>query len=73
MSAPKPGPYDSIAYKWLALLTRRRRYFMELSDSGRWTHYYTPAELENKMRETVRVCDQWASIAGISPREDAAH
>jgi hypothetical protein len=73
MSERQPGPYDSIAYKWLALLTRRRRYFMELSDSGRWKRYYTRAELENEMQETVRVCDQWASIAGVSPRDNVAH
>lgn len=72
MSAQKPGPYDSVAYKWLALLTRRQVYFLELSDSGRWIHYHTHAELENKLRETMRLRDQWANIAGISPREHAA-
>jgi len=48
-------------------------HFLELSDSGRWEHYYTHAELENKLHETVRLRDQWASIAGISPREYVAN
>jgi hypothetical protein len=69
MSARQPGPYDCIAYKWLALLTRRQMYFMQLADSGRWKQYYTHAELESELQETVRLQDQWANIAGISQRE----
>ena len=69
MSARQPGPYDCIAYKWLALLTRRQIYLMQLADSGRWKQYYTHTELESELQETVRLQDQWANIAGISQRE----
>ena len=69
MSARQPGPYDCIAYKWLALLTRRQMYFMQLADSGRWKQYYTHAELESELQETARLQDQWADIVGISQRE----
>jgi hypothetical protein len=72
MSARQPGPYDCIAYKWLALLTRRQLYFMQLAESGRWKQYYTHAELENELHETVRLHDQWANIAGISQSERVA-
>lgn len=69
MSARQPGPYDCIAYKWLALLTRRQLYLMQLADSDRWKRYYTDAELESELRETVRLHDQWANIVGIPLRE----
>jgi hypothetical protein len=69
MSARQPGPYDCIAYKWLALLTRRQMYFMQLADSDRWKRYYTHAELKCELQETVRLQDQWANIAGIAQRE----
>lgn len=69
MSARQPGPYDCIAYKWLALLTRRQMYFMQLADSDRWKRYYTHAELECELQETARLRHQWANIAGISQRE----
>jgi hypothetical protein len=69
MSARQPGPYDCIAYKWLALLMRRQLYFMQLADSGSWKQYYTHAELENELHETARLHDQWANIAGIPQRE----
>ena len=66
MSARQPGPYDCVAYKWLALLTRRQLYFMQLAESDRWNRYYTYAELESELQKTVRLHDQWANIAGIS-------
>ena len=69
MSARQPGPYDCVAYKWLALLTRRQLYFMQLAESDRWNRYYTHAELESELQKTVRLHDQWANIAGISQRE----
>jgi len=68
MSARQPGPYDSIARKWLALAERRRAHVMELRDSGRWKHYYTPAELLDVLEEAARAHEAWAKIA-LSPQE----
>jgi hypothetical protein len=65
MSAGQPRPYDSIARKWLALAERRRAHVVELRDSGRWKHYYTPDQLLEVLREAVRSRDQWARIAGL--------
>jgi len=64
MSAPQPGWYDSIARRWLALVERRQQHFVELSETGRWRHYYTRAEFLDEMRKVVRLRDQWAAIAG---------
>jgi hypothetical protein len=68
MSERQPGPYDSVARKWLALVERRKAHIVELCDSGRWKHYYTHAELLDELREVVRVRDQWARIAGLMPQ-----
>ena len=66
MSARQSGPYDSIARKWLALAERRKAHVIELRDSGRWEHYYTPAQLLEALEETARTREVWAEIAGLS-------
>ena len=69
MSARQTGPYDSVARKLLALAERRQAHFIELCDSGRWKHYFTPAELNDEMRRAALLRDQWARIAGLLPEE----
>lgn len=69
MSEPQQGRYDSIAQRWLALVERRQEHFVELSDTGRWRHYYTQAEFLDEMRKLIRVRNQWARIAGV-PAQD---
>jgi hypothetical protein len=70
MSARQTSPYDSVARKWLALAERRCLHFIEMSDSGRWQHYFTPAELDLEMRRASLLRDQWARIAGVLPDDD---
>jgi hypothetical protein len=65
MAAQQPGPYDSVARKWLALAERRQAHFTELCDSGRWKHYFTTAELNMEIRKASALRDQWARLAGI--------
>jgi len=72
MSARQTGPYDSVARKWLALAERRYAHFIELSDSGRWKHYFTQAELREEMRKAGALRDQWARIAGQLPQFEQA-
>ena len=68
MSERQPGPYDSIARKWLALVERRQAFLQELCDSGRWKNYYTHEELlDDAIREMDRVRDEWARLAGLMP------
>jgi len=70
MSERQQGPYDSIARKWLALAERRQAHFIELVDSGRWRHYFTPDGLNAEMRKAALLRDQWARIAGLLTDED---
>ena len=65
MAAQAFGPYTSVARKWLALAERRQAHFVELSDSGRWKHYFTPIELDLEIRKAAALRDQWARLAGI--------
>ena len=69
MSEWRPGPYDAIARKWLALAERRRAHICDLRDSGRWKHYYSAGELLEVVNEAVRTRDAWAEIAG-HPQQD---
>jgi hypothetical protein len=62
MAERQPGPYDSVARKWLALAERRRAHMFELRDSGRWKHYYTSAQLLDAISDAVLIRDRWAQI-----------
>jgi hypothetical protein len=65
MSERQPLPYDSVARKWLALAERRHAHIVELSDTGRWRHYFTRAELEVELNKAEFLRDEWARIAGV--------
>lgn len=65
MSAPREGRYDSIARRWLALVERRQEHLIELTETGRWRHYYTQAEFREEINRLLRVREQWAIIAGV--------
>lgn len=60
---PQQMPED-LTRKWLALAERRRAHLAELYDSGRWKHYYSEGELIARMRDTVRLAETWAGLAG---------
>jgi uncharacterized repeat protein (TIGR03809 family) len=51
------------AHKWRDLAERRRAHFMELYDTGRWRHYYTPEGFAMAMRDAVRAAERWAELA----------
>ena len=69
MSERQQGPYDSIARRWLALVERRQGNFIELSDTGRWQHYYTHAQFVDEMRKVLHLRNQWAQLAGLPASE----
>jgi hypothetical protein len=73
MSARQPGPYDTLARKWLALAERRRAFLLMLRDSGRWRdyHYSAVADVEALLREIEVVCARFAAIAGFETAADA--
>ncbi|MGC1780612.1 MAG: hypothetical protein WBB34_21970 [Xanthobacteraceae bacterium] len=66
MSEPQYGRYDSVARRWLALIERRQENFLDLSDTGRWRHYYTEAGFLDEMRKLLHLREQWAALAGVS-------
>lgn len=70
MSEPQDGRYDSVARRWLALVERRQEHFIELSNSGRWRHYYTQTEFLDEMRKVLKLRDQWAALAGLPVFDD---
>jgi hypothetical protein len=69
MSERQNLPYDNVARKWLALAERRYAHFVELSDTGRWKHYYTYPQLEQEIRKASALCEQWAINAGLALQE----
>ena len=69
MSARQAAPYGSVARKWLALAERRRTHVIELRESGRWRHYYTPDEFLEALREAVNTRDEWARLASFERGE----
>jgi hypothetical protein len=70
MSERQPLPYDSVARKWLALAERRHAHIVELSDTGRWRHYFTLAELAIELNKAEALRDEWARIAGVEVRPE---
>jgi uncharacterized repeat protein (TIGR03809 family) len=64
MSAwPPEHALDEVALKWRSLAERRRAYFIELFQTGRWKRYFTEEQFVIRMREAVRACERWAEIA----------
>jgi len=67
MSARPASPLDEVVRKWLALSERRLAWFVDVSETPRWQHYFTQAELLEQTREAERLRDRWASLANGSP------
>jgi uncharacterized repeat protein (TIGR03809 family) len=64
MSARHPAQvFDEVAQKWRALADRRRAYFIELYESGRWRHYYSEKQFIERLREAIWLSQRWAEIA----------
>jgi uncharacterized repeat protein (TIGR03809 family) len=56
-------PPDQVTRRWSALAERRRSYFIELYQSGRWKRYYTEADFVIRMREVFQAAEQWEKLA----------
>jgi hypothetical protein len=52
-----------ITQKGRDLAERRRAYFIELYQSGRWKHYYTEELLVARTREAVRLAETWEQLS----------
>jgi uncharacterized repeat protein (TIGR03809 family) len=55
---------DAIAQRWSDLAERRRAYFVELFNSGRWKHYYSEQEFLERLRDVMKAADAWGRLAG---------
>ena len=71
MPASYASPLDTAARGWLSLVERRKAYLIDLFESGRWTHYFTEAELLDELRVVNLARDRFASVARLEPREAA--
>ena len=63
MSAQPARSLDSLSRQWSDLAERRRAYYVELYDSGRWRHYFDEAELLARMRDVVAAAQAWRELA----------
>lgn len=70
MSERQQGPYERVSRRWLALVERRQQHVLELSDTGRWRHYFTEAEFVEEMRRILDLRTRWAELAGFSDLAD---
>ncbi|HEX3858372.1 MAG TPA: TIGR03809 family protein [Pseudolabrys sp.] len=64
-AGPCCPPFDTIARKWCSLAERRRDYFIELYNSGRWARYYTKEAFAVRMRDVLAVTKVWRQLAGV--------
>jgi uncharacterized repeat protein (TIGR03809 family) len=56
-------PPDQVAQRWRDLADRRRSYFIELYESGRWKLYYTEADFVLRLREVFLAAEKWEKLA----------
>jgi uncharacterized repeat protein (TIGR03809 family) len=56
-------PSEQLAQRWRDLADRRRSYFFELYESGRWRLYYTEAEFIVRLRDVIQAAEQWEKLA----------
>jgi uncharacterized repeat protein (TIGR03809 family) len=54
---------DQVAQRWRDLADRRRSYFIELYESGRWKLYYSEADFVVRLREVVQAAEKWEKLA----------
>ena len=66
-SGPAYPPYDTIARKWFGLAVRRRDYFIELMNSGRWARYYDEERFALRMYDVLQAVEIWRALAGVPP------
>jgi uncharacterized repeat protein (TIGR03809 family) len=72
MSASPISPLGAVARDWLALAERRRAHLIELFETGRWSHYFTEAELLAELRAANLARDRFARVAAFEPRQAAS-
>jgi hypothetical protein len=73
MSPRQASRYYSVSKKWLALVERRKQYFIDLCDSGRWKFYFdSEDEVREQMRNVIMLRLQWVRLVDEMSTEAAS-
>jgi uncharacterized repeat protein (TIGR03809 family) len=54
--------FNKIAEKWRDLAEKRRLYFEELHQSGRWKYYYTEAQFYQRLGKAAELVELWEPV-----------
>jgi len=54
--------FNKTAEKWRDLAEKRRQYFEELHQSGRWKYYYTEALFFRRLSKAAELVELWEPV-----------
>lgn len=61
--------FNKTAEKWRDLAEKRRQYFEELHQSGRWKYYYTEALFFRRLGKAAELVELWEPVLKARPAE----
>jgi len=61
--------FNKTAEKWRDLAEKRRLYFEDLHQSGRWKYYYTEALFYRRLGKSAELVDLWRPVLKDRPAE----
>jgi len=59
--------FNKTAEKWRDLAEKRRLYFEDLHQSGRWKYYYTEAAFFRRLGKAAELVDLWEPVLRDRP------
>src|SRR5262249_50683607 len=60
---------NKTAEKWRDLAEKRRRYFEDLHQSGRWKYYYTESVFYRRLGKSAELVELWRPVLKDRPAE----
>jgi hypothetical protein len=64
--------FNKSAEKWRDLAEKRRQYFEDLHQSGRWKYYYTEALFYRRLGKAAELVELWEPVLKKSPELPSA-
>jgi len=64
--------FNKTAEKWRDLAEKRRLYFEDLHQSGRWKYYYTEALFYRRLGRSAELVELWRPVLMDRPAEPPA-
>jgi len=61
--------FNKTAEKWRELAEKRRLYFEDLHQSGRWKYYYTEAVFYRRLGKSAELVELWRPVLKDRPAE----